>query len=66
MTADSYLVVRCDGRTPDGQDCDTEGHWPVRVETHRQVRRLLRVHRGWRWTRSGRDLCPDCAKAGYS
>lgn len=55
MTADAYLVILCD-RT----GCGTEGHWPVRHEPHtyRELRRLLKAHRGWRCTRDGRDFCP--------
>lgn len=58
MTADAYLTIRCDR-----SGCDVEGHWPVRHEphTHRELRRLLKEHRGWRWTRDGRDLCPEHA-----
>lgn len=58
MTADSYLVIRCDG---DG--CHAETHWPVRFEphTHRELRRLVKQRDGWRFTRNGRDLCPDHA-----
>lgn len=57
MTADAYLVVRCDG-----SDCIAEAHWPVRFDphTHRELRRLLRTERGWTRRRDGRDLCPDC------
>ena len=66
MTADAYLVLRCDA--PDDTDagidgdCMAEGSWPIRFEphTHRELRRLLKG-RGWRWTRDGRDLCPDHA-----
>jgi hypothetical protein len=65
VTADAYLVLRCDAADDsdagiDG-DCVAEGTWPVRFEphTHRELRRLLKVHRGWRRTRDGRDICPD-------
>ena len=60
MTADAYLVIRCDG-----DDCPApEGHWPVRFEphTHTELRRLLKERRGWRRARrDGRlvDLCPE-------
>lgn len=71
MTADAYLVLRCDA--PDDTatgidgDCVAEGSWPVRFEphTHRELRRLLKG-RGWsRARRDGRlvDLCPNCAAA---
>lgn len=68
MTADAYLVLRCDA--PDDTDagldgdCVAEGSWPVRFEphTHRELRRLLKTH-GWRRTRDGRDFCPDHAAA---
>ena len=62
MSADAYLVIRCDG-----DDCPApEGHWPVRFEphTHTELRRLLKERRGWRRARrDGRlvDLCPEHA-----
>ncbi|MFF7824234.1 hypothetical protein ACFZCM_03325 [Streptomyces rochei] len=63
MSADAYLVIRCDetdGTQIDGR-CASEGTWPVRHDphTHRELRRLLKTHRGWRRTRDGRDICPD-------
>lgn len=68
MTADAYLVLRCDAADEtaagiDG-DCVAEGTWPIRFEphTHRELRRLLKEHRGWRRTRDGRDLCPTHAE----
>ncbi|MEO3976793.1 hypothetical protein [Streptomyces sp. CAU 1734] len=63
MTADSYLVIRCDGTDPSECDnrCGAEGTWPIRVWTHAELRRLLRTERGWsRRYRPSRDLCPDC------
>lgn len=67
MTADAYLVLRCDAADetePDGR-CGAEGSWPIRFEphVHRELRRLLKERRGWRFTRDGRDLCPDHAAA---
>ncbi len=68
MTADAYLVIRCDGNDPTEPDgrCGAEAHWPIRFEphTHRELRRLLRTHRGWRRPRPGRDICPGCWAAG--
>ncbi|GHJ18854.1 hypothetical protein [Streptomyces albus] len=61
MSADAYLVVRCDHRDSADGRCDAEGHWPVRVAHHTELRRLLRLHRGWRRTRTGDDLCPQHA-----
>jgi hypothetical protein len=65
MTADAYLIVHCNATDPSSSDgqCDSEGHWPVRVANHRELRRLLKAERGWRWTRDGRDLCPKHAEA---
>ena len=62
MSADSYLVIRCD-HDQDGEGCYSEAHWPVRFEphTHRELRRLLKGRDGWRHTRDGRDLCPEHA-----
>ncbi|MFF3735168.1 hypothetical protein ACFYXM_34085 [Streptomyces sp. NPDC002476] len=65
VTADAYLVIRCDANDPaasDGQ-CDTEHSWPVRVAHHTELRRLLST-RGWHRPRPGRDICPDCWKQG--
>lgn len=64
MTAGSYLTLGCDHVDADGTECDAETHWPVAFEphTHRELRRLRRPH-GWRWTRDGRDLCPEHAEA---
>lgn len=67
MTADAYLVIRCesaDEREPDGRCC-AEGHWPIRFDphTHAELRRLLKT-RGWsRKRHHGQliDLCPDHA-----
>ncbi|MER5559662.1 hypothetical protein ACWGLE_01295 [Streptomyces sp. NPDC055897] len=61
MTADSYLVIRCDGTENLGGPCDEEWSHPVHVATHTELRRHLKA-RGWRRTRDGRDLCPDCAR----
>jgi hypothetical protein len=62
MSAAAYLLIRCDhDHTGDG--CDAEASWPVRFEphTHRELRRLLKERDGWRFTRDGRDLCPEHA-----
>jgi hypothetical protein len=65
VTADAYLVLRCDAADETESDgrCGGEGSWPVRFEphTHRTLRRLLKARRGWRRTRDGRDLCPKHA-----
>lgn len=61
MSAETYLAVRCDHRNPDGERCDTEWSHPVRVDTHRELRRHLK-DRGWRIKRSA-DLCPDHSAA---
>lgn len=65
MTADAYLVLLCDHRDPDGGECNAETHWPVRFEpyTHRELRRLVKQRDGWRFTRDGRDYCPDHGNA---
>ncbi|MEU3447221.1 hypothetical protein AB0H29_08320 [Streptomyces thermolilacinus] len=67
MAADAYLVICCDAPDPDETDgrCSAEGHWPVRVRTHTELRRLLRTDRGWSRRRiDGQllDLCPDHAE----
>lgn len=66
MTADAYLVIRCDASDPeevDGQ-CGSEGTWPVRVAHHTELRYLLRQQRGWRRPIPGRDICPACWTVG--
>lgn len=64
MTGAAYLVLLCDHRDPGGGECSAETHWPVAFEphTHRELRRLRRPD-GWRFTRDGRDLCPDHGNA---
>lgn len=69
MTADAYLVVRCDAADDSEIDgrCGSEGTWPIRHDphTHTELRRLLKEHRGWRRDRrDGRlvDLCPAHAR----
>ena len=55
MSAAAYLVIRCD-------ECgDREAGTPFEARTHREVLAYNRAA-GWRWTRDGRDLCPDCAQ----
>lgn len=70
MSADAYLVIRCDQADTTETDgrCGAEAHWPVRFEPHNhtELRRLLKEHRGWDRKREGRrliDLCPDHAAA---
>lgn len=66
MTADAYLVIRCDAPDPEETDgqCGSEGTWPVPVDHHTQLRRLLNQQRGWRRPKPGRDICPACWAAG--
>ncbi|MFE6979419.1 hypothetical protein [Streptomyces sp. NPDC057682] len=66
MTADAYLVIRCDADKATETDgrCGSEASWPVRVENHTELRRLIRDQRGWHRPRPGRDICPDCWKEG--
>lgn len=60
MTADAYLVLRCDAADETESDgfCCAEGSHPGRVANHTELRRHLKA-RGWRRTRAGEDLCPD-------
>ncbi len=39
MTADAYLVPRCDAENPAEADgsCGSEGRWQVRVENHTEL-----------------------------
>ncbi|MDF2710618.1 MAG: hypothetical protein K0R62_6270 [Nonomuraea muscovyensis] len=70
MTADAYLVIRCEAtdETSNGVDgdCVAEASWPIRFEPHNhtELRRLIKEQRGWdRQRRDGRlvDLCPEHA-----
>ena len=66
MTADAYLVLRCDGRDSSGGECDAETHLPVRTASHTELRRIRRAD-GWRTRRSRSggplfDFCPNHAK----
>lgn len=58
MTAASYPAVQCDG-----PGCFAETHGPL-ARTVGDVRRLRRAD-GWHPRPGGRDICPDCWKAGH-
>lgn len=56
MSAAAYLVIRCD-------ECgEEEVGTPFHVRNHREVRKHNRPA-GWRFTRDGRDLGPNCSGA---
>lgn len=59
MTVARYTVIRCNGRA----DCGAETHRPFAL-TATQLRRLCRPD-GWHLRTGGRDICPDCWKAGH-
>jgi hypothetical protein len=61
MTAASYPVIRCDG-VPTNECAGEIGH-PM-AYTVTDVRRLRRAD-GWRTRPGGRDICPNCWKAGH-
>lgn len=65
MSAETYLAIRCDHHDQDSERCGTEWTHPVRINTHRELRRELKT-RGWRRTGDGRDLCPDHASAALT
>ncbi|MFE9844742.1 hypothetical protein [Streptomyces goshikiensis] len=55
MTAASYPVIRCDG-----PDCGAEaGHVMATTSTE------VRLWTDWHQRPRGRDICPDCWKAGH-
>jgi len=58
VTAASYPVIRCDGSAR----CDAETGHPT-ATTATDVRKL-RTPDGWCQRPGGRDICPDCWKAG--
>lgn len=56
MTAASYPVIRCDGNP----DCGAEtSHHQARTSTE------VRLWTDWHQRPRGRDICPDCWKAGH-
>lgn len=60
----AYATVACDGEsTPIGR-CMSEDTLPYLTSTATQVRAYLK-QQGWHRTRGGRDICPDCWKAGH-
>lgn len=58
MTADNYPAMQCDGHA----ECGAEITHPF-AKTVTELRRLRRKD-GWHQRPGGRDLCPDCWKAG--
>lgn len=64
MTAVRYVALRCDG-PGDGSGCYAEIHHAF--SDGMTVTELRRVRRedGWRTRPGGRDICPDCWKAGH-
>lgn len=58
MSADNFPAVNCDG-----PGCSSATHAPL-ASTVTEVRRL-RKEDGWHQRPGGRDLCPDCWKAGH-
>ncbi|MCX5201076.1 hypothetical protein OG897_06315 [Streptomyces sp. NBC_00237] len=61
MTAVTYLAIRCDALDEAEVPCDTEHSAPIRAQNPTELRRRLKAT-GWRRTRDGRDLCPNCAE----
>ncbi|MEE4419586.1 hypothetical protein [Streptomyces bugieae] len=60
MTAVRYVALRCNG-----PECGAEIHHPYSdCITVSKLRRIRRVD-GWRQRPAGRDICPDCWKAGH-
>jgi hypothetical protein len=56
VTAVSIPLIRCN-------ECgEREVGTPFPARNHREVRKHNRPC-GWRFTRDGRDLCPDCSGA---
>lgn len=58
MTADNFPAINCDG-----PGCSNATHHPL-VKTVTELRRIRRED-GWRTRPRGRDICPDCGKAGH-
>lgn len=60
MTAHVIAVIRCNG----AEDCDAETHTPFETSRASDVR-AFRKQDGWRKRPAGRDICPNCWKAGH-
>ncbi|MGW7330436.1 hypothetical protein ACWGIU_17945 [Streptomyces sp. NPDC054840] len=58
MTADNFPAVNCDGPA-----CSNATHHPM-VKTVTELRQIRRDD-GWHPRPRGRDICPDCWKAGH-
>lgn len=58
MSGTLYPEVSCDG-----PGCFAAIHYPA-TRTITEVRRTARTRDGWRQRPGGRDICPDCWKAG--
>ena len=59
----SYAVIACDAETSPGSQCMAEDS-PVGLPKSATDARRRLAREGWRRTRDGRDICPDCWKAG--
>jgi hypothetical protein len=60
MTAARYVAVRCDG-----PDCYAETHHAFSDGMTVTELRAARREDGWHARPGGRDICPDCWKAGH-
>ncbi|MCU1613691.1 MAG: hypothetical protein JWO98_1231 [Frankiales bacterium] len=63
MSAAAYHVIRCDGRIGEGCGADAEIGTSFEARNVTQVRAHAKKVSGWRRTRDGRDLCPECGAA---
>lgn len=58
----AYVVIACDAAVPGLGRCMSEDSGFGAPRTATTARALLR-RGGWRRTRDGRDICPDCWEA---
>jgi len=67
VTARVYRVLRCNAfpYADPKQQCQREEGAPFQEESFRQLRKWMRLKSGWHARPGGRDICPDCWKAGH-
>lgn len=59
----AYSVIACDAETSPGERCMSEDS-PLGIPKSATEARRRLAREGWRRTRDGRDICPDCWTAG--
>jgi hypothetical protein len=60
----AYITIACDAERTPGDRCMAEDSPPGSASRTGTAARTRLRREGWRHTRDGRDICPDCWKAG--